>query len=530
MRAITLLPVLLLLLPSCVREVPEIDAPAPTLRRLTTAQYANAIHDLFGDDVVIPAQLEPDVNLEGFFAIGAAVTSISPRGVEQYEEAAFAIAEQITEPGFSDFACDPSDSTDPACATEILDGFARLAWSRPVTAAESDVLSGLANDAADVLGDFHLGLQYGIAAILQSPHFLYRDELGEPADEGHRYTSFEIASRLSFLFWNTLPDEELLRAAEADELLTDEGIATQADRLLNSPRAKEGLRAFLTEMFVLHRLDSLSKDPTVFVHMSDEVGPSAREETLLGFEHLVFTEDDDVRNILTTQRAFLNRKLAAIYNVPAPAREGFGETILEPDDSRRGLLGQASVLALHSHPINNSPTLRGKFIRTVLLCHTIPPPPADVDTSIPEPSGEAPTLRDRVQEHLADPSCAACHQFTDPIGLAMENFDALGRFRLQDNGHDIDPSGDLDGEEFGGFVGLANVLHEHPDFTDCFSRQVFRYATGHRRDIGENDALEVLASDFDAGGFSVQQLMLDLAWNPVFRQTAPVDNTPASED
>ena len=422
-----LLPLLsaLLLMPACEREVPEIDPPAPTLRRLTTAQYSNAVHDLFGEEVVVPRQLEPDVNLEGFFSIGAAVTSISPRGVEQYEEAAFAIAEQITAPGAFDFDCEPAGSADRACAQEILEGFARRAWSRPVTADEGDVLAGLATDAAEVLGDFHEGLQYGIAAILQSPKFLYRDELGEPADGGHRFTAFEVATRLSFLFWNTIPDDELLAAAESGALLTDEGVAEQADRLLADPRSRAGLRAFLSELFDLHRLDSLSKDPTVFVHMSDEVGPSAKEETLLGFEHLVFVEDDDFRNILTTQRTFLNRKLAAIYNVPAPTRDGFGETVLPTTDMRRGLLGQVSVLALQSHPINNSPTLRGKFIRNVLLCHTIPPPPADVDTSIPEPSGEAPTLRDRVQEHLQDPTCAGCHQITDPIGLAMEHFDAL---------------------------------------------------------------------------------------------------------
>lgn len=527
-----LLPLLIVLLvaPACEREAPEVEPPAPTLRRLTQAQYANAVHDLFGEDVIVPPQLEPDVNLEGYFSIGAALTSISPRGVEQYEEAAFAIAEQITGDGFLDFACTPDEASDPDCAREILDGYARRAWSRPVTADESDVLADLATSAATTLDDFHLGLQYGFAAILQSPNFLYRDELGEPADDGgHRYTGYEMASRLSFLFWNTLPDEELLTAAENGDLLTDEGLALQAERLLASPRSKDGLRAFLTEMFELHELDALSKDPTVFVHMSDEVGPSAREETLLGFEHLVFTEDDDLRNILTTQRTFLNRKLAAIYNVPAPTREGFGETVLPADDLRRGLLGQASILGLHSHPINNSPTLRGKFIRTVLLCHTIPPPPADVDTSIPEPSGEAPTLRDRVQEHLANPACAGCHEITDPVGLALENFDAIGRYRTQDNGHDIDTSGDLDGVTYDGFTGLANTLYEHTDFTDCFSRQMFRYATGHKRVLGERDALDVLSEDFTASTYSVQQLMLDLTWNPVFRRTAPVDDSPAEE-
>jgi hypothetical protein len=533
-RRMRFLPLLLtlLLVPACERTAPEVEPPAPTLRRLTTAQYANAVHDLLGADVVIPPQLEPDVNLEGFFALGAAVTSISPRGVEQYEEAAFVIADQVVAPGAFDFDCEPADTADRACAQEILEGLARRAWSRPVTADEGDVLAGLATDAAGVLGDFHEGLTYGIAAILQSPNFLYRDELGEPADDGYRFTAYEIATRLSFLFWNTIPDEELLAAAESGDLLTDEGVAAQAERLLASPRAHEGLRAFFTEMFELHQLDSLSKDPTVFVHMSDEVGPSAREETLLGLEQLVFVEDDDIRNMLTTQRTFLNRKLAAIYNVPAPVRDGFGETVLDASEPRRGLLGQASILALQSHPINNSPTLRGKFIRNVLLCHTIPPPPADVDTSIPEPSGTAPTLRDRVDEHLQNPACAGCHRVTDPLGLALENFDAIGRYRAQDNGHDIDPSGYFNEDEsitFSGLSDFAALLHDHEDLPDCFSRQLFRYATGHKRGTGEIDALRTLGDDFAAGGYSVQQLLLDLAWNPAFRRTAPVDDSPAEE-
>lgn len=185
MRRLHILPALLLLLPACERDVPDLDAPPPTLRRLTTAQYANAVHDVFGDAVVVPAQLEPDVNLDGFYSIGAALTSISPRGVEQYEEAASAIAQQVMEPGFSDLDCDPVGATDRTCAQGILEGVARRAWSRPVTAEEGDVLTGLGTDAASVVGDFDDGLEYGIAAILQSPHFPYRDNLthDEPGDQ-----------------------------------------------------------------------------------------------------------------------------------------------------------------------------------------------------------------------------------------------------------------------------------------------------------------------------------------------------------
>lgn len=523
---------LLLPLASCERPLPEVDAPAPSLRRLTDAQLRNAIADLFDEDIVVPAQLEPDVEIDGFFSIGASHVSLSPRGVEQYEEASYLIADQVLAPAWRDefVPCEPAGTVDSDCAREFLADLAFRAWSRPVTADESERLADIADHAAQVLGDFHDGLAYGVAAVLQSPNFLYRDELGEDDGEGgRRFSDWDMASRLSFLFWNSIPDAELLRAAEAGELTTDEGILEQSERLLRWSRSREGVAAFVSELYTLHELDSLNKDPTLFTQMSDEVGPSARQETLLTFDKLVFGDDGDYRRIFTSRETFLNRKLAALYNVQAPSRDEFALTELDAGQARRGLLGQASILAQHSHPVNSSPTLRGKFIRTVLLCHTIPPPPSDVDTSIPEPSGDAPTLRDRVQEHLENPACASCHRITDPVGLGLENFDALGRHRTQDNGHDIDASGELDEVTFDTFEDLAQAVADHPDTPACFARQLFRYAGGHRNLPGERDALDYLAEDFELGNFSVQQLLLDLVKNPVFRVTDHIDLSEPAE-
>ncbi len=529
----SLLPLLLLVpLASCERPVPEVDAPEPALRRLTEAQLRNAIADLFDEDIVVPAQLEPDVEIDGFFAIGAAHASISPRGVEQYEEASYLIADQVMDPAWQDefLACEPASTVDSDCAREFLSDLAFRAWSRPVTADEADRLVAIADNAAQVLGDFHDGLEYGIAATLQSPNFLYRDELGEDDGEGvRRFSDWDMASRLSFLFWNTIPDAELLRAAADGELTTDEGILEQSERLLRWSRSKEGFAAFISELYTLHKLDHLNKDATIFTQMSDAVGPSARQETLLTFEKLVFEDDGDYRRVFTSRETFLNRKLASLYSVRAPARDGFALTELDENEARRGLLGQASILAQHSHPVNSSPTLRGKFVRTVLLCHTIPPPPSDVDTSIPEPSGEAPTLRDRVQEHLENPACASCHQFTDPIGLGFENFDALGRYRDLDNGHAIDASGELDEAAFDTFEDLAQAVADHPDTPGCFARQLFRYAAGHKNVPGERDALDYLAEDFELSDYSVQDLLLDLVKNPAFRVTSDIDLSEPSE-
>jgi hypothetical protein len=503
--------------PTLEFETPDV-VPAPTaLRRLTSAQYRNSVHDLFGAELVIPPGLEPDVEDGGLISLGAALASISPRGVEQYEAAAYSLAEQaMTDPAVRGriVACQPETALDSACAAQFIREFGLTAWRRPLEEDEVTRLTTIAMDAALVRDDFYGGLEFAIAGLLQSPFFLFRGEIGADGT----FNDFEIATRLSFFVWNTTPDPELLAAAMAGELSTDEGLRGQSERLLASPRARAGVRNMFSEIYRLHALDKLSKDPTIFEHMSPEVGPAAREETLLGVEHLVFDTEADFRDIYTTRTTFLNRKLASIYNVRAPSREGFGMTRLPEDGPRRGLLGQISMLALASHAVSSSATLRGAYVRETVLCHEIPNPPSNVDTSIPEPSPDAPTLRARVAVHLEDPYCASCHTLMDPIGLAYENFDGLGRYRETDNGHAIDASGQLDGVEFDGPAQLGTLIHNHEDTGPCVARHVYRYATGHHETEGEAEVLDDLAARFEASGYRVTVLMLETIMSPGFRQ------------
>lgn len=503
------------------------------LRRLTELQYANAIHDLFGPEVVVPPRLEPDVAIEGLVALGAARTSVSPRGVEQYEAAALDLAGQALGTGPASarsqiVACTPSGVSDDACARTTLSALGRRAFRRPLTAAELSRLVTLAGTAGRALGDFHRGLELPVAALLESPHFLFRVELGEPdpAAPGQlRFTAWELASRLSFLMWNTIPDEALLDAAERGELLTDAGLDAALDRLLASPRARLGLRSFFTDLLELYRLDELVKDPKVFVQASAELGPAAREETLRGIEHLIFDAPSDYREILTTRRTFLDRRLAAIYEVPAPAREGFGMHTWPDDSPRAGLLTQASVLALYAHATSSSATRRGKFVRKTLLCANPAPPPVDVNTMLPEPSGNTPTLRDRVAEHLRNENCAVCHRFTDPIGLGLENFDGVGRYRATEHGAVIDASGELSKVPFSNPRELAAAVVAHPDFVPCFVKSIYRYAGGHLETAGEAGVLEDLTADFAAGGHRVLPLLRQLVKSPGFRRLAPPSDT-----
>lgn len=500
------------------------------LKRLTTQQYLHSVHDLFGAGVVVTESLEPDTEVNGLYAVGSSVATVSAWGVEQYESAAFSIATQAmadTTIRGSLVPCEPASVVDDACARTALTTLGRRVWRRPLTEGELDALVAISGTAATTVGTFEDGLVYGIAGLLQSPNFLYRVELGEPdpADSTvRRYTDWEMATRLSYTLWDTTPDDTLLDAAAAGELTTDEGLAAQVDRMIADERTRQGLENFFSEMFSLYDLDDLNKDPTVYVHMSDEVGVSAREQTLLDLDTLVFEEDGDYRTLLTGTSTHLDRKLAAIYDVPAPAREGFGETTLPTEGGRRGLLGQVSFLALAAHPTATSPTRRGMFVREVLLCQDVPPPPANLNTSIPEPSAESVTMRDRLEIHLQDEYCASCHRLTDYIGLGLENFDGLGSWRDTEGGETIDASGDLDGVAFKDAWELASVIGQHPNIGPCLTRTLYQYSHARAYD-GEvdGDMVDWHAEGFDENGFRVLPLLRDLVTGPAFRRAGEVE-------
>ena len=507
-------------------EMPAAEPPAPTLKRLTAEQYRNAIADIFGEEVSITTLLDPIDEVDGLVAIGSSAATISPLGVERFETAAYQLGEQATVEGAVREAiipCAPAGAVDDDCARQTLEPLSTRMWRRPLTVSELDRIVAIAAVAGETTGSFYEGLSYAIAALAQSPHFLFRVELGEEMSDGtRRYTDYEMASRLSFFLWNTTPDDELLAAAAAGELTVEAGLAAHVDRMLEDERARQGVEAFFTDMLSLADLDELSKDPLVFAYMSDDLGAAAREETLAGIERHVFDLDGDFRDLLTSREVYIDRRLAAIYDVPAPTMDGFGWTSLPAGDQRQGLLGQASILALNAHATSSSVTLRGIFVREVLLCHEIPPPPANVDTSIPEVSEDAVTMRDRVAVHLEDPACSSCHQITDPIGLGLENFDGIGRWRETENGATIDPSGDLDGSTFTDFVGLSEAIAYHPDLATCLSETLLRYGTGSALDEGIEELALWHAEGFTESGYRVLPHMREIALSPAFSRVGAI--------
>ncbi len=505
------------------------EAAPSGLRRITRAQYASTVRAVLGEALVVqPASaLEPDAVRDGLVAAGTTTSSISVRGVEQYEAAAYDLAEQAMEPGSREalVPCVPSGAVDPACASVALEPIGRGLYRRPLTAIELDHAVAIATRASTTLGDFHDGLEFGIALFLQSPSFLFREELGAPDPDAPggpelRYDGFELASRMSYFLWNAPPDQALLEAAAYGELEDEEGVRHQARRLLADPRARDGAQAFVEDWLNLRELDRMVKDPTVFVHASPDVGPSAREETVRVFQNLAFDEETDLRELMTTRVTFLDRRLAAIYEVRAP-REAFGRVELAEDGPRRGLLGQVGVLAPNAHPTATSPTRRGAFIRERLLCDVVPAPPANVNTAIPEPSPDARTLRERLIAHQEVPVCASCHVQLDGVGFGLEGFDSLGRARTTENGAPVDASGEVDGVPYRDALELAEHVQADPRFPRCIATQAFRVAVGRHETPGETGELRRIYTRFANGGFFFRELMVEIVASRVFREATP---------
>jgi hypothetical protein len=506
-----------------------LDPGPAALRRLTGAQRSNALRDLFGEDVVLPPVSEPDVSQGGLLSVGATSSTYSPRGVESFESAAFQIAAQVRHdrlPGAAG-TCDLQDAT---CVSDVIAAWGRRIWRRPLSTDERGRLEGIAQASAAALGSPAQGVSYAIAAMLQSPNFLYRVELGQPGEGARDLTDLELATRLAFFLWNTTPDDELLAAAEAGELSSPEGLFDRAAAMLDDPRARTGLRNLFSESLQLYELDHLTKDPVAFEHFSTELGPDAREETLRLLEYASLDAEWDYRDVFTTRESFINPRLAAIYGVPAPAEGSFAPITFPESAQRAGLLSHASFLNLHAHALSSSATRRGEAVRVQLLCQAIPAPPVNVDTSIPEPSGAALTLRDRVAEHLTEPTCAGCHLLTDPIGLGLENYDALGRWRDLDNGAVIDPTGELDGVPFNNPQELGEALANHPTLPGCLVRTMGRYATGRVETAEERAWLKALTERFVAHGHQVRPLILELVMSPLFRQVGPPADTLPTEE
>lgn len=498
------------------------------LPRLTQRQYRNAVGDLLGAPLP-EVELEPDTNPYLFMSIGATSTSLSELGTQQYEEA----ADLLTSTVWDDTArrdallgCTPA-TADDACGQGFLADFGRRAFRRPLSADELARWTAVAVELSSggsgpEIADAHRGLRLAVAGMLQSPYFLYRVELGEedPDDPSRlRFTGYELASRLSFLLWESIPDDELMAAAEDGALLDADGLEQQARRMMADPRTRLSVQAFFGQYFDLARLDGVSRDPALYPDFSPTMAKSMRTEVELLMEDLIYRQDADIRQLFSTRRTFVNAELAELYGITPP--DGASEISFAPADlpaggPRAGMLTLGAFLSMNAHETETSPTLRGKYLRERVLCMEVPAPPDDTDTNVPDPV-EGGTLRERLEQHRSDPACAACHAFIDPPGFLFENFDSAGVFRTTDNGHPVDTTGELDGVPLANASELADILAENPFVGPCVVKQLFRHTNGRLETDGEQPALDDLSDRFSDRGHRFSELLVELVRHESFR-------------
>jgi hypothetical protein len=511
-------------LSACEDPEPVISGGEPSLRRLTEEQYRNVISDLFGDHIVIAGRFDPILRQDGLIAIGAGNATISASSFDKHEKLARAISDQIVSNDNRSLyiPCEPAelDRSDTSCARAFLEPVGRFLFRRPLSEQELDDALTLASVASDRLGNFYDGLAFGLTSLLVNPNFLFivdHVESSGDAENQVQLTGYAKASRLSFFLWNTAPDGVLLDAAASGQLDSDSGLKAQIDRMLQSPKVRDGVAALFTDMFHLEEFDHLEKDNLIYPAFDPEAIEDARTQLILTIQHHLLDKDADYRTLFSTNTSFISGSLGRIYRTPVTEPALWTPYEFSDTEGRAGIHMLAGFIALHSHPGRSSPTIRGKAVRELIMCQKVPDPPGDVDFSLfNEPRVQTLTARDRLDIHNSVPSCAGCHRLTDTIGLSMEKFDGAGQFRVNDQGQTIDASGSLDGIDFEDHAGLSAALSTNSAVPACFVQKTLSYGLG--RELGKEERVwfDYVLQKFEQNGYRFKPLMRSIATSDNF--------------
>jgi hypothetical protein len=432
------------------------------------------------------------------------------------------------------FTCRPTaPSEDASCAADILRRLALQAYRGSVPGDDlADLLRFFQEGRAQ--GDFESGIRLAVQAMLANPRFIFRMEQAPQtrrAGGAYAISDLDLASRLSFFLWGTLPDAALIAAANEGSLRTTRGLERQWRRMLADRRAEALATRFAAQWLRLQDIEKNRPDPLQFPQWDDTLADAFRRETELFFESLV-TDDRSILDLLTADFTFVNERLARHYDIPNVMGHHFRRVSL-PDAARRGILGHGSVLQLTSVADRTSPVLRGKWVMEVLLGTPPPPPPPNVPT-LEETKGvkEARPLsvRERMEEHRANPACTSCHRMIDPLGLALENFDPSGKWRIKDSGVPVDPSGVLyDGTPVNGPADLRQALLKHSDaLLLSFTESLMTYALGRPIDVHDMPTVRAIVRDAAKQGNRISAFIAGVVASPAFRMaTASVETTAA---
>jgi hypothetical protein len=505
--------------------LPLVPGRSP-LRRLSRTEYDNTVRDLLGDTTHPARQFEPDTLAEGF-TNNADTQNVGTSLAQQYLTAAEALSVAATKNLAGLMGCDPTSTAatgGDACVRGFLGRFGQRAWRRPLAPAELDALAAV---YAKARGDFDVptSVQTVLQVFLTSPSFLYRVELGSPEMRAAGakvvpLTSWELASRLSYFLLGSMPDDALFQAAASDSLRTPEQVAAQARRLLagGNGAVTDRIAQFFTEWMHLVNVASMQKDKTAFPSFTPTLGAAMLQETQTFVTRTIFGGPGDLTTLLTAPYTYATPEIASLYGGAAPAADG--KLMLDPKQ-RAGLLTQPALLATFAKGDSTDPVHRGKFVFESVLCGSVPPPPPNVNITPPAITPGT-TARQRFAEHDSVQACALCHKFMDPLGLAFENYDGIGKWRDTEGGKAIDASGMLTGTDvdgpFMGAVELAQRLAQSPRVSACAVRQLFRFGFGRFETPADGPTLDQLAGAFQTSRQKIVELLVSLTQVPAFLQ------------
>ena len=424
------------------------------------------------------------------------------------------------------FVCQPSvASEERACAGTILSRMARLAYRRPVTKADVQTLLEFFDAGRHDGGSFDSGIQFALERLMVDPDFLLRVHRATPAPGTSRISDVELASRLSFFLWSSIPDDRLLTLAEHGQLSNPATLEKEVRRMLADPRATDALvNDFAAQWLNLRRVEEVVVDPDRYPNYDESLLQAFKQETQL-FIASTLTEDRSIVDLLNADYTFVNERLARHYGIPGIYGSRFRRVTLPNHDQRGGLLAEGALLATTSYPDRTSPVLRGKWLLNNIFGLSIPPPPPNVDRNLETKPGAKPTtMRERLAQHRQDPSCNGCHSVIDPLGFALENFDVIGGWRTVDeSGKPIDSSGSTaSGTKIDGLTGLRALLLDQPEqFPRTVTEKLMSYALGRRLDYYDQPAVRKIVRDAAANDYRWSSIILGIVESPNFVMWTP---------
>ncbi|HET6282969.1 MAG TPA: DUF1592 domain-containing protein [Polyangia bacterium] len=497
------------------------DVGTVAIRQLTIAEYNNTVHDLLGT-ALHPADTFQTSEADGFDTIASAGV-INSRKVSDYFDAATSLAEDVFA---SDslrgriVTCQPATPSDTACAESIIKAFGLRAFRRPLETAETSEFVSQYQKALAHTADHAQAIKQVVRIMLVAPRFLYRIEFDpDPSSMNvHALNGYEMASRLSYTIWSSMPDDRLLSAAGTNELLTPQGLQAQVDRLLADPRSSALVDNFAGQWLGMRRLKDHVVDTTVYPIWTDALKSSMQQEMGRYFDeflHGTSTYDQ----FLTADFNFVDANLAPVYGVPAPAGQGMTK-IENTTDHRVGFLGLSGLLTFTSRPERSAPSIRGQLVLDALRCIKLELPPNFTPPPLADPM-PGQTVRQQVEAHGSMPACAPCHTLLDPVGLSLEHFDGIGRYReTYSGGLPIDTTGVFPGgKPFDGLAGLAATIASDPSFVSCAAQKLFTFGIGRSIEGSDPSApyLTQIVDGWRANGLTLRNLLKQLAVNDTFR-------------